>query len=67
MKLRNQNLGQDNQNLISQISNFQNQIRQSGKDPEQLFNEAVNSGKYSQSQIEEAKQKARSLMKLFGR
>lgn len=66
MRLRNQNQGQDNQNLISQINNFQNQIRQSGKNPEQLFNEVVNSGKYSQSQIEEAKQKARSLIKLFG-
>lgn len=56
---------QTNQNLISQISNFANQIKQSGKSPEQLFDEVLKSGKYSDNQISEAKKKAEMVMKIL--
>lgn len=52
----------NNLNLISQINQFANQIKQSGKSPEQMFNELVSSGKFTSQQIENAKQFA-SLMK----
>ena len=52
----------NNLNLISRINQFANQIKQSGKSPEQMFNELVSSGKFTSQQIENAKQFA-SLMK----
>lgn len=61
MLLKNQN----NQNLISQISNFVNQIKQSGKTPEQLFDGVLKSGKYSNNQISEAKRNAEMVMKML--
>ena len=61
MKLMNQN----NPNLISAVSNFARELSKTGKSPEQLFNEVASSGKYSKNEIEQAKQKAQSIMHLF--
>lgn len=61
MVLNNQN----NQNLISQIKNFANTIQASGKSPEVLLNELIKSGKYTSSQIEDAKRMAQGVMGLF--
>ena len=60
MFLKNQN-----QNLISQINSFTQKLRQTNKNPEQILNELIVSGKYSQSEIEQAKAKAQMAMSLF--
>lgn len=62
MQLRNQT---DNQNLISRISNFSKEIQKSGKSPEQIYNEMINSGKYSKEQIDKAKKWADSMVGIF--
>lgn len=64
MQLRNQKQ-QDSQNLISEISKFMKEIQKSGKSPEQLYNEVVNSGKYSKEQIDSALKKAKEYMNIF--
>lgn len=61
MKLMNQ----PNQNLISQISEFAKNLQKSGKDPEQLLNELLRSGKYTPSQIENARNLAQLASKFF--
>lgn len=50
--------GSNNGNLISQIKKFANELKKSGKSPEQMLNELMASGKYSQQQIEQAKRLA---------
>lgn len=44
-----------NGNLLSQIKQFANELKKSGKSPEQMLNELMASGKYSQQQVEQAK------------
>lgn len=64
MVLQNQN-SQNNQNLISNISRFSEEIKRSGKDPKQMVMEMLNSGKISQSDFENAKRYAESMSGLF--
>lgn len=54
-----------NNNLISQITQFSNELQKSGKNPEQLLNELISSGKYSQEQINQAKNMAQMAINLF--
>lgn len=57
-------LGNKN-SLLSKILKFSNEIKASGKNPQDLLNEAVNSGKYSNVQIENAKKMAEQFAKLI--
>lgn len=57
-------LGNKN-SLLSKILKFSNEIKASGKNPQDLLNEAVNSGKYSNTQIENAKKMAEQFAKLI--
>lgn len=61
------NQNQNNQNLISQVNKFASELKNSGKNPEQILNELISSGKYSQSQIEQAKTMAQMAMSLFNK
>jgi len=45
-------------NILSQIRQFADNLKKSGKDPNQLLNELMASGKYTQEQIEQAKRLA---------
>lgn len=48
-----------NGNLLSQIRQFANELKRSGKSPEQMLNELMASGKYTNEQIEQAKRFAK--------
>ena len=61
MILNNQN----NQNLISQIKKFANDIQSTGKSPDVLLDELIKSGRYTPSQIDNAKKMAQNLLGLF--
>lgn len=63
MQLKNQN----NQNLISKVNEFAEEIKKTGKKPEQIFYEIISSGKYTPNQIEQAKRQAMSVLSLFGK
>lgn len=52
-------------NLKNQIMDFANNIRASGKNPEDLLNEAISSGKYTPEQINNAKMLAEKFSKLL--
>lgn len=41
-------------NMVSQFKQFQNQINSSGKNPRDILNELVSSGKVSKEQLENA-------------
>lgn len=47
-----------NGNLLSQIRQFANELKKSGKSPEQMLNDLMANGKYSQQQVEQAKRLA---------
>lgn len=64
MVLQNQN-NQSSQNLVSNINQFSEEIKRSGKDPKQIVMEMLNSGKISQSDFENAKRYAESMSGLF--
>ena len=51
-----------NGGLIGQIRQFASNLQRSGKNPEELLNEMVNSGKVSQQQLENAKNLANLFM-----
>lgn len=57
---------QNNQSLKNQVQNFANEIKSSGRDPNQILNDAINSGKYSKAQIENAKNLARQFASILG-
>lgn len=65
MQLKNQNI-QSNQSSLQKIKEFKEMICKNGENPEQIFNNLVQSGKFSSKQIEEAKKWATSQMKFFG-
>lgn len=48
-----------NGNLLSQIRQFANELKKSGKSPEQMLNDLVASGKYTNEQVEQAKRFAK--------
>jgi len=56
---------ENNNNIKNQVMKFASDLKKSGKNPEQLLNEAISSGKYSQTQINTAKLLAEKFMKLF--
>ena len=56
---------QSNQNLISQVNKFAKEIKNSGKNPEQMLTDLINSGKYTQSQVGQAKTMAQMVRSLF--
>jgi hypothetical protein len=53
-------------NLFSQFNKFKNEILASGKDPQEILNELVASGKISHSQLEKAKKLAGLYRGKFG-
>lgn len=63
MKLQNQN----SQNLTSNIIEFSKELKRSGKDPKQMVMEMLNTGKISQSDFENAKRKAESMIGFFNK
>lgn len=52
------------QNLAVQIRQFLNDIRSSGKTPQELYDEVISSGKYSKEQIENARRMAERFQKI---
>lgn len=49
-------------NLLSQINQFAEELKQSGKDPNQVLNELLTSGKYTKEQVEQAKRMAQMFL-----
>lgn len=66
MVLQNQN-NQSSQNLVSNINQFSEELKRSGRDPKQMVMEMLNSGKISQSDFENAKRKAESMIGFFNK
>lgn len=57
-------LGGGNQNpMIQQFTQFMNQMK--GKDPNQIINEMVSSGKLTQEQLNQAQQQAQQMQGMF--
>lgn len=57
-------LGGGNQNpMIQQFTQFMNQMK--GKDPNQLINEMVSSGKLSQAQLDQVQKQAQQMQGMF--
>lgn len=50
-------------NMMRQFQQFMNQMR--GKDPNQIINEMVSSGKISQQQLDEAQKQAQQMQGMF--
>lgn len=49
--------------LIQQFNQFKQQIR--GQDPQKMLNDLLSSGRYSQSQVDEAKRMAQQLQQFL--
>lgn len=49
--------------LISQFTNFMNTMQ--GKDPQQILNDMISSGKINQNQLNMAQQKAKEMETVF--
>lgn len=49
--------------LIQQFNQFKQQIR--GQDPQKMLNDLLSSGRYSQSQVDEAKRMAQQLQQFM--
>lgn len=57
-------LGGGNQNpMIQQFTQFMNQMK--GKDPNQIINEMVSSGKLSQAQLDQVQKQAQQMQQMF--
>lgn len=52
--------------VLNQFKQFQDMLQRSGRDPKKLLDELVESGKYNQSQIENAKSMASMFANLLG-
>ena len=50
-------------NMMRQFQQFMNQMR--GKDPDQIINEMVSSGKISQQQLDAAQKQAQQMQGMF--
>lgn len=57
--------GNSQENIISKLINFSNEIKVSGKDPKALLDEAMKSGKYTEEQIKNATKKAEQFSSLL--
>lgn len=57
--------GNSQENIISKLMNFSNEIKASGKDPETLLDEALKSGKYTEEQVQIATKKAKQFKSLL--
>jgi len=55
----------NNNNLQSQFRQFADNLKRSGKDPQELLNELMASGKYSQADLNRAKTMASQFAKLL--
>lgn len=49
--------------LLQQFNQFKEQIK--GKDPQKMLNDLLSSGRYSQSQVDEAKRMAQQLQQFL--
>lgn len=56
-------LGGGQPNMMQQFQQFMNQMR--GKDPNQIINEMVSSGKISQQQLDAAQKQAQQMQGMF--
>lgn len=54
-----------NQNIIQKFLKFRSNLLASGKDPQVMLNELVSSGKYTQEQINNAKNMAEKFAKII--
>lgn len=57
--------GNSQENIISKLMNFSNEIKASGKDPKALLDEVIKSGKYTEEQIKNATKKAEQFSSLL--
>lgn len=55
--------GNRQHNMMQQFQQFMNQMR--GKDPNQIINEMVSSGKISQQQLDAAQKQAQQMQGMF--
>ena len=58
-----QALGNKNQNVIQQFTQFMNQMR--GQDPNKIINDMVASGRISQQQLDQAQKQAQQMESMF--
>lgn len=59
-----QALGGNNQsNMLQQFQQFMNQMQ--GKDPNQILNEMVSSGRVTQAQLDQAQKQAQQMKQMF--
>lgn len=56
-----QALGQPN--MLNQFQQFMNSMQ--GRDPNQILNELISSGKVSQAQLDQAQQRAQQMQQMF--
>lgn len=57
--------GNSQENIISKLMKFLNEIKASRKDPKALLDEAMKSGKYTEEQIKNATKKAEQFSSLL--
>lgn len=57
------NKGNSQPNMAQQFMQFMNQMK--GKDPNQMINEMVSSGRISQEQLNQVQQQARQMQGMF--
>ena len=55
--------GNNKSNMIQQFQQFMNQMK--GKNPNQIINELVSSGKVSQAQLDQAQKQAMQMQSMF--
>ena len=58
-----QAMGPKQPNILQQFQSFMNEMR--GKDPNQILNEMVSSGKVSQQQLDQAQRQAQQMAAMF--
>lgn len=53
-------------NMISQFNNFKQQLLNTGRDPQQILNELIQSGKVTREQVDRARQMANTIKSIMG-
>lgn len=52
--------------MLQQFNQFKNQLQQTGRQPQQILDELINSGKITKEQLDQARNMAEMFQKLMG-
>lgn len=52
--------------MLQQFNQFKNTLTQTGKQPQQILNDLINSGKVTKEQLDQAKSMAEMFTKILG-